>query len=213
MIISDSVREPRPAKIQAYKAVKDAAGLLKLDTRPSNILEFKAEPETATPLFKRIGLDDVTPPVWLVKSHIEEGTFAMVFGPSGAKKSFLVYDLACCIATGKDWHGNRVKQGAVLIICGEGHGGLNRRLKGWEKYNQQSLKDVPLYGNERPLTLTDDADIAALIAYIEERISIDGTPNLIVVDTLARALGAADEKSGADINKLIVSLTAVIQQY
>jgi KaiC/GvpD/RAD55 family RecA-like ATPase len=193
--------------------VKDAAGLLKLDTRPSNILEFKAEPETATPLFKRIGLDDVTPPVWLVKSHIEEGTFAMVFGPSGAKKSFLVYDLACCIATGKDWHGNRVKQGAVLIICGEGHGGLNRRLKGWEKYNQQSLKDVPLYGNERPLTLTDDADIEALIAYIEERISIDGTPNLIVVDTLARALGAADEKSGADINKLIVSLTAVIQQY
>ena len=88
----------------------------------------------------------------------------MAFGPSGAKKSFLVYDLACCIATGKDWHGNRVKQGAVLIICGEGHGGLNRRLKGWEKYNQQSLKDVPLYGNERPLTLTDDADIAALIA-------------------------------------------------
>ena len=213
MIISDSVREPRPAKIQAYKAVKDAAGLLKLDTRPSNILEFKVEPASTTPLFKRIGLDDVVPPVWLVKSHIEEGTFAMVFGPSGAKKSFLVYDLACCIAIGKDWHGNRVKQGAVLIICGEGHGGLNRRLKGWEKYNQQSLKDVPLYGNERPLTLTDDADIAALIAYIEERISIDGTPNLIVVDTLARALGAANEKSGADINKLIVSLTAVIQQY
>ena len=70
------------------------------------------------PLFKRIGLDDVTPPVWLVKSHIAEGNFAMVFVPSGAKKSFLVYGLACCIATGKDWHGNRVKQGAVLILCG-----------------------------------------------------------------------------------------------
>ena len=55
MIISDSVREPRPAKIQAYKAVKDAAGLLKLDTRPSNILEFKAESETATPLLSALG--------------------------------------------------------------------------------------------------------------------------------------------------------------
>ena len=129
-------------------------------------IEPRALRNEKKPLFKRIGLDDVTPPVWLVKSHIEEGTFAMVFGQSGAKKSFLVYDLACCIATGKDWHGNRVKQGAVLIICGEGHGGLNRRLKGWEKYNQQSLKDVPLYGNERPLTLTDDTDIAALIAYL-----------------------------------------------
>jgi hypothetical protein len=137
----------------------------------------------------------------------------MVFGASGAKKSFLVYDLACCIATGKDWHGYRVKQGAVLIIAGEGHGGLNRRLKGWEKFNNQSLKDVPLYGNERPLILTDDTDIAALIEYIEERISIDGTPSLIVVDTLARALGAADERSGADVNKLIAALTGVIQQY
>ena len=31
---------------------------------------------------------------------------------------------------------------------------------------------------------TDDAHIAALVAYIEERISIDSTPALIVVDTL-----------------------------
>ena len=195
------------------EAVKSAAALLNLNERPHVVQQDSEEPESSTPLFKRIGLDDVAPPVWLVKSHIEEGTFVMVFGASGAKKSFLVYDLACCIATGKEWHGHRVKQGAVLIIAGEGHGGLNRRLKGWEKFNNQSLKDVPLYGNERPLILTDDADIAALITYIEERISIDGTPALIVVDTLARALGAADERSGADVNKLIAALTGVIQQY
>ena len=168
---------------------------------------------TDKPLFKRIGLDAVTPPVWLVKSYIEEGTFVMVFGQSGGKKSFLVYDLACCIATGKDWHGNRVKKGAVLIIAGEGSAGLNRRLRGWEKHNQTSLKDAPLYGNERPLILTDDEDIEALISYIQERIGIDGAPSLIVVDTLARALGSADERSGADVNKLIAALTDIIQQY
>ena len=50
-------------------------------------------------------------------------------------------------------------------------------------------------------------------AYIEKRISIDGPSALIVVDTLARALGSADEKSGADINKLIAALTEVTQQY
>ena len=55
--------------------------------------------------------------------------------------------------------------------------------------------------------------LVALIAYIEEGISIDGTPSLLVVDTLARALGAADERSGADVNKLIAALTGVIQQY
>ena len=193
------------------EAVKAAATLLQVN--PSQPSKTGSAEEPTKALFKRIGIDDVTPPVWLVKSHIEEGTFAMVFGQSGAKKSFLVYDLACCIATGKDWHGHRVRQGAVLIIAGEGHGGLNRRLKGWEKYNQTNLADVPLYGNERPLILTDDADIGALVAYIDDRISVDGAPALIVVDTLARALGSADEKSGADINKLIAALTGVIQQY
>ena len=192
-------------------AVKAAAE--RLDMNKPRLIYNVADKETRKPLFKRIGIEPVAPPVWLVKSHIEEGTFVMVFGPSGAKKSFLVYDLACCIATGKDWHGHRVRQGAVLIIAGEGHGGLNRRLKGWEKHNNTSLADVPLYGNDQPLILTDDAHIAALVAYIEERISIDGTPALIVVDTLARALGSADEKSGADINKLIAALTEVIQQY
>ena len=193
------------------EAVKAAATLLQVN--PSQPSKTGSAEEPTEALFKRIGIDDVTPPVWLVKSHIEEGTFAMVFGQSGAKKSFLVYDLACCIATGKGWHGHRVRQGAVLIIAGEGHGGLNRRLKGWEKYNQTNLADVPLYGNERPLILTDDADIGALVAYIDDRISVDGAPALIVVDTLARALGSADEKSGADINKLIAALTGVIQQY
>ena len=83
-----------------------------------------------------------------------------------------------------------------MIIAGEGHGGLNRRLKGWEKHNNTSLADVPFYGNDQPLILTDDAHIAALVAYIEERISIDGTPALIVVDTLARALGSSSAIRG-----------------
>lgn len=199
------------------EAVKHAADLLKMDrSKPKPTDPFSKssnEFSEEKPLFKRIGLEPVRPPVWLVKNHIEEGTFVMVFGKSGTKKSFLVYDLSCCIATGIDWHGHRVKQGSVLIICGEGHGGLNRRLKGWEKYTNTGLADAPLYGNERPLILTEDSDIEALIAYIDGRISTDGTPALIVVDTLARALGAADERSGADVNKLIVALTGVMQQY
>ena len=131
-------------------AVKAAAERLDMN-KPRLVHAVSKDPEeTHKPLFKRIGVEDVVPPVWLVRSHIEEGTFVMVFGPSGAKKSFLVYDLVCCIATGKDWHGHRVKQGNVLIIAGEGHSGLNRRLKGWEKHNNTSLADVPLYGNDHP---------------------------------------------------------------
>lgn len=121
---------------------------------------------SASRSFKRIGFEDVLPPVRLVKSLIEAGTFVMVFGPSGAKKSLLVYDLACCIAADKGWHGHRVKQGRVLIIVGEGHSGLNRRLKGWEKHKDTSFADVPLYRNDKPLILRDNAHIAALVAIL-----------------------------------------------
>ena len=91
--------------------------------------------------------------------------------------------------------------------------GIDRRLAGWSIKNKESLDDAPLFGNERPLILTNDKDIEALIAYIEHRIEIDGAPALIVVDTLARALGAADERAGADINKLIAALSEIIAQY
>jgi len=165
------------------------------------------------PLFRRLGTGEIVPPDYLIKPLMERAAFVLVYGPSGKGKSFIVYDMAACVATGKDWHGYKVKQGSVLIIYGEGGSGIDRRLAGWSIKNKESLDDAPLFGNERPLILTNDKDIEALIAYIEHRIEIDGAPALIVVDTLARALGGADERVGSDLNKLITALSEIIAQY
>ena len=65
------------------EAVKAAATLLQVN--PSQPSKTGSAEEPTKALFKRIGIDDVTPPVWLVKSHIEEGTFAMVFVNRGPR--------------------------------------------------------------------------------------------------------------------------------
>ena len=168
---------------------------------------------TTKSLFRRLGSSNFPMPDPLIKGIIDKSTMCMVYGASGAKKSFVVYDMAASIATGTPWHGHRVEQGPVLVIYGEGGSGIDRRLYGWSLARGVSLEDAPLFGNERPLILTDDADIKLLTDYIEHRIEIDGTPALVVVDTLARALGAADERAGADINKLIAALGVIISDY
>ena len=50
-----------------------------------------------------------TKPDWLVKGILERNTLAAVIGESGSGKSFIVVDIACCIATGTPWHGRDVQ--------------------------------------------------------------------------------------------------------
>lgn len=65
---------------------------------------------------------------WLVRSWIEAGSLALLFGESTAGKSFQALDWAACIATGKYWNGCAVQHGPVFYIAGEGKGGIGRRL-------------------------------------------------------------------------------------
>ena len=73
---------------------------------------------------------------WQIKDIFERKTYGQIFGPTGSGKSFVVLDMAYCIAAGIDYHGHETKQGNVVYICGEGFSGLNRRLRALQgKYN------------------------------------------------------------------------------
>jgi len=70
------------------------------------------------------------PVEWLVESIIPKRSFVALYAPPASYKSFISLDLAEAIATGRDWMGYKIpKKGAVLYICGEGHGGLGARVK------------------------------------------------------------------------------------
>lgn len=48
---------------------------------------------------------------FLVEGLLDENSLAGFYGPSGSRKSFLIIDIACRVATGKPWQGLDVKQG------------------------------------------------------------------------------------------------------
>ena len=149
---------------------------------------------------------------WIVDDYIEADSLAQVFGDPGGGKSFVSIDLACCVATGKDWHGHQVQQGAVFYIAGEGHNGLARRLKGWELGNGTTLDGAPLFKSHRAAQLYDATE-AALVADAIKTLSAEcgHVPSMIVIDTLARNMGG-DENSTQDMNSFIQHLDTYLRQ-
>ena len=74
---------------------------------------------------------------WLIKKWIQADGLAMVFGDSGAGKTFVVLDWVLRMAAGMEsWAGLRVRPGGVIYLAGEGHHGLKARIAGWKKYYQ-----------------------------------------------------------------------------
>ena len=162
--------------------------------------------------FSRADSLELTEIKWVVDDYIEADSLAQVFGDPGGGKSFLAIDLACCVATGKPWHGHDVKQGSVFYIAGEGHNGLARRLKAWQIGNGTSLAGVPLYKSHRAAQLYDATE-AAVVAEAIKELSAEANciPSMIVIDTLARNHGG-DENSTQDMNAFIQHLDVYLRQ-
>lgn len=152
--------------------------------------------------FRFVSADEIfrnyKPARWLIDGFIQEDSISLFFGESTAGKSFVVIDMSCCIATGRNWNGFEVASGPVFYIAGEGFGGFCRRLRAWEIMNNASIKEAPLFFSERPAALMDAASAKEVIAAVKELTNANGKPALIVVDTLHRNFGGGDENSAAD---------------
>lgn len=147
----------------------------------------------------------------LIHELFESGSLAQLFGKSGSAKSFLAIDWACCVATGKEWCGRKVTQGAVFYIAGEGHSGIRKRLKVWEQHHATPLADAPLFVSNAPAALMDATNAANVAREVEVLATEHGAPVLIIVDTLARNLGAGEENSNADIGLFINNLDILLR--
>lgn len=153
---------------------------------------------------------NLQPISWLVEGYIEQHTMALIFGDPASGKTFVAIDVACCVATGKDWQGNKVNKGAVFYIAGEGHNGLARRFMAWEKFNGISLKDAPLFIAERSAQFFDAGHAKAITEAVQDLADANGgKPRLIVIDTLARNFGGGDENSTKDMNLFIQHVDAL----
>ena len=146
------------------------------------------------------------PVEWLIESIIPKRAFVALYAPPASYKSFISLDLAEAIATGRDWMGYKIpKKGAVLYICGEGHGGMGARVKAC-KIQNKSPDGANLYIIRAQLNLrSSPEDFAELINAINALIAeIDEPLEIIILDTLMRMSGGGfNENSSEDMGAFI----------
>lgn len=158
--------------------------------------------QTPKPRIRILNLDDIenlAPPSFLVEDVLTESGLSMLWGRSGAMKSFVALDISMCISTGTPWHGKTTKHGLVVYVAAEGSHGLGRRAIGWRRTRGRELS-APLFKLiPHSVALTSD-DLEAMVSAI---LTLEARPVLIVIDTLARTFGAGDENKQADMNAYV----------
>ncbi|WP_417553013.1 AAA family ATPase [Marinomonas fungiae] len=160
-------------------------------------------------MFKRFKKADIKPTDWLIKDYLETDSLSVIYGPPANGKSFVALDWAACIATGKEWHGQRVQQGAVFYLVGEGFNGIARRLAAWEQLNKRDLENAPLYVSDRAAILTDQLAVQETMSAIQMMVDESGeTPILFLIDTLARNF-QGNENSQEDMGRFITHVDAI----
>ena len=141
---------------------------------------------------------------WLIKGHVQKDGLMMVYGESGAYKSFLVLDQALTIAAGlPDWNGAKVTPATVLYLTGEGKTGLQKRIAAWAQEHGAPLSELHFYAG--PFTIAMNGDEKTLIDAVK---AANVKPDWIIFDTLIHYLNG-DENKAQDARDLIIGCNAV----
>ena len=204
------VAQAAPLLKQAIERGLEAENNLHIEAIKADIRPLKPSPTLRKPLtFKRFSKADIKPTDWLVKGFLETDSLSVIYGPPANGKSFVALDWAACIATGQDWHGQPVKQGAVFYLAGEGFNGIARRLAAWEQLNKEDLESAPLFVSDRAAILTDRLAVQETISAIQELVDeSEETPALFLIDTLARNF-QGNENSQEDMGRFITHVDAI----
>lgn len=148
---------------------------------------------------------DEKPSPYICKGVLDAGDMMVVFGESGALKSFFTLDLLMHIATGRDYHGHRVHRTGVLLIAGEGGQGMRRRLKAWCIRHAITKRALPpVFVATQPADLMfDSGAIGTTIEHAESRF---GMPiGVVAFDTLGANFGAGDENATKDMAQALAT--------
>lgn len=166
------------------------------------------KPKRIIPLVMAAELKD-EPITWLIDQLIPAKGFAALYGKPGSYKSFVALYLAGMISTGRDAFGKPATQGDVVYVAGEGGAGLKRR---WDAlrthYDLPKEARIAFVRAQLNFRSTLD-DLAALVEAIKSK---NLTPQLVIVDTLARAFAGGNENSSEDMGAFISIMGAFQEQ-
>lgn len=140
-------------------------------------------------------------PEYLIDDVMLLATICVVFGLSTAGKSFLVIDQALCIASGRPWHGHKVKRSKVLFVVGESTAGYRARIRAWCKKNGVVPASLDGWVGVMPCSVNlydPNGDVGAFVQAVNDK-----GYDVIVFDTLSRMMGDADDNSAHDFNVIL----------
>jgi AAA domain len=153
----------------------------------------------------------------LVKGFAGRGELVLFYGPPKHGKTFIASHFAISVAVGANWFSRKCKapEGFVLYCALEGGSGMRQRL-------QAILQHDPALGNRiteqnliilrQRIDLRQAEHVERLIATIAKHEHDTGLPCLlVVVDTVARALGSGSDADPKDMAALISAADTVRQ--
>lgn len=124
----------------------------------------------------------------LIAGVLDQGAMSLVYGGSNTGKSFTALDVAACVSLGLPWHGRKVRCGAAIYIAAEGGIGISERLAALQRHHGIDPGVARLYVIPDAIDLCRSEDAETLVSQIGELPIRDSSPELIVIDTLSRAL-------------------------
>jgi KaiC/GvpD/RAD55 family RecA-like ATPase len=146
-------------------------------------------------------IESMPPVPWLIESVFRERGFILLYGESGAGKSWTALDMACCIATGSRWGGFNATQGKVLYVTLEdGKQGMAPRARAWIADRGIKVSDANFKLIDETVPLDNDKEVIAFVASVKAA-AFD--PDLVIFDTLALSTAGIDENAAKDAGAVV----------
>lgn len=143
---------------------------------------------------------------WLIKGVLPRSKDPIIlFGASGAGKSFVALDQALAIARGIDWRGCRVTQGRVLYVAAEGGAGIAKRIQAYCDYHGIDRASLPLDVIIAAPNLLEQEDVSEVV----KSMAAFGPYDLAIIDTLAQVTPGANENTGEDMGPVLANIKAI----
>lgn len=194
----------------AYRYGQNAPGIASAEAEFGPV-EVDAKPAPKKGLYS-IRWADIKPALdrpYLIDDLMDSAAMIVTYGDSNAGKTYVVLDQCFHIAAGREWNGHKVQQGLVVYVAAEGGTGFFKRVEAFKRhYKVDNLPfalvpcSIDMHGAP--------ADTKKLIQLIKQEEQHFGQKCvMIVVDTLARAMGAGDENTTVDMGKFVLHADAL----
>jgi len=189
--------------------------VLKSKKNVDAFVESLSKPRTG-PVFTPLSLAELLampPKEWLIDQVIGDQDIAMVYGPPGSGKTFLVIDLVLAACTGSQWamRFGVTRPLSVAYCAGEGVSGLRARFKAAAEFRELDPRNLPnfsffpiapqLYHKESGNSPHPAEHVIRFVTDWQDRQA--GQLDLLVVDTLHAATVGAEENSASDMGLVL----------